>query len=77
MTAKRTMNRFHNLTGIGIEDDLTGKIYKNRQQITNLLNQLNTKSDENAEKYWNLRMLILDSKDINELQDKLYKEIAR
>ena len=73
MTAKR----FHNLTGIGIEDNLTGHIYKNRQQITNLLNQINTKSDENAEKYWNLRMLILDSKDIDELQDKLYKEIAR
>jgi hypothetical protein len=70
-------NRFHNLTGIGIEDNLTGRIYKNRQDITNLLNQINEKADQNAEQYWKLRELILDSKDLDELQDRLYKEIAR
>ena len=70
-------NRFHNLTGIGIEDNLTGRIYKNRQDITNLLNHINKKADQNAEQYWKLRELILDSKDLDELQDRLYKEIAR
>jgi hypothetical protein len=70
-------NRFHNLTGIGIEDNLTGYIYKNRQDITNLLNQINKKADQNAEQYWKLRELILDSKDIDEVKNKMYKEIVR
>ena len=70
-------NRFHHLTGIGIEDDLTGNIYNNKQDITNLLNQINKKADQNAEQYWKLRELILDSKDIDEVKNKMYKEIVR
>ena len=70
------MNRFHNLTGIGIEDELTGHIYNNKNEITKLLNQINNESDKNAELYWNLRMLILDADDINELRTRLYKEVT-
>ena len=70
------MNRFHNLTGIGIEDELTGHIYNNKNEITKLLNQINNESDKNAELYWNLRMLILDADDINELRTRIYKEVT-
>ena len=69
-------NRFHYLTGIGIEDETTGRIYNNKQEITDLLNQINTKADDNAKLYWDLRMLILDADDINELRTRIYKEIT-
>ena len=68
--------RFHNLTGIGIEDETTGRIYNNKQEITDLLNQTNERADKNAKMYWDLRMLILDAEDINELRTRIYKEIT-
>ena len=70
------MSRFHNLTGIGIEDELTGHIYNNKNEITKLLNQINNKADKNAELYWNLRMLILDADTIDELRTRIYKEVT-
>ena len=68
--------RFHYLTGIGIEDSLTGYTYNNQRDITNLLNQTNEKADKNAKMYWDLRMLILDADDINELRTRIYKEVT-
>ena len=68
--------RFHNLTGIGIEDENTGRIYNNKQEITDLLNQTNERADKNAKMYWDLRMLILDADTIDELRTRIYKEIT-
>ena len=68
--------RFHNLTGIGIEDETTGRIYNHKQDITNLLNQLNQESEDNKKLYWDLRMLILDADTIDELRTRIYKEIT-
>ena len=31
------MSRFHNLTGIGIEDELTGHIYNNKNEIMGVM----------------------------------------
>ena len=69
-------NRFHYLTGIGIEDETTGYTYTNQRDITNLLNNLNERADKNAKLYWDLRMLILDADNINELRTRIYKEIT-
>ena len=69
-------NRFHYLTGIGIQDDLTGYTYNNQRDITNLLNNLNERADKNAKLYWDLRMLILDADTIEELRTRIYKEIT-
>jgi hypothetical protein len=68
--------RFHYLTGIGIEDSLTGYTYTNQRDITNLLNQINEESENNKKQYWDLRMLILDADNINELRTRIYKEIT-
>ena len=32
--------------------------------------------EDNAKQYWDLRMLILDADDINELRTRIYKEIT-
>jgi hypothetical protein len=68
--------RFHYLTGIGIEDSLTGYTYTNQRDITNLLNQINEESENNKKQYWDLRMLILDADTIDELRTRIYKEIT-
>jgi hypothetical protein len=68
--------RFHNLTGIGIEDETTGQIYNHKQDITNLLNELNNENETNKKRYWDLRMLILDADNINELRTRIYKEVT-
>ena len=68
--------RFHYLTGIGIEDETTGYTYTNQRDITNLLNQINEQADKNAKMYWDLRMLILDADNINELRTRIYKEVT-
>lgn len=39
-----------------IVDDLTGFTYQGNQKICTLLNQLNEKSDMNAEAYYDLKM---------------------
>ena len=70
------MSRFHYLTGIGIEDSLTGYTYTNQRDITKLLNNLNERADKNAKLYWDLRMLILDADTINELRTRIYKEVT-
>ena len=62
------MNRFHLLTGIGIEDDLTGEIYNTKIAFTHLLNHMNDKADENAEKFTNIKYYI--EQKIRELEDE-------
>ena len=69
------MSRFHHITGIGIEDSLTGRIYTNKNTITNLLNELNTQKNHNAEQYWQLRDLILDNNNLDTIKEKMYREI--
>ena len=68
-------NRFHHITGIGIEDSLTGRIYTNKHTITNLLNELNTQKNHNAEQYWRLRDLILDNDNLDTIKETMYREI--
>ena len=64
-------NRFHYLTGIGIEDDQTGHIYNHKQDITNLLNHINNKKDEynniihTLKEYIYLKTLQLEDEDPN------------
>lgn len=69
------MSRFHNITGIGIEDEQTGHIYNNKQDITNLLNDLNEQANKNHEQYWRLRELILDKDNLDEIKETMYQEI--
>ncbi len=68
--------RFHNLTGIGIEDETTGRIYNNKNDITNLLNTINNENETHKKRYWDLRMLILDAHTIDELRTRIYKEVT-
>ena len=65
------MSRFHNLTGIGIEDETTGHIYNNKAEITNLLNKINDSDDRNNDilhsfkEYLMLKTLQLEEEDPN------------
>ena len=67
------IKRFRLIKHVGIEDDLTGKIYTNFREICNQLNKISEKSDKNAEKYFD----VLQQK--NAIQDKLksYQEVCR
>lgn len=78
MTENRfTGNRYHLITGMGIEDDLTGNILTTKIEYTNQLNQESQRADKNAELYWKLRDMITDADDLEGLKKKMYKELVR
>lgn len=51
------MKRFRVIQNVGIEDDLTGKIYSNYREICELLNSENDRRNEIAEELFELKLL--------------------
>lgn len=67
------IERFIVIDGVGIEDDLTGKIYTNFMELCAILNQVNRKSDKNVELYFD----VLEKKNILRDKLKLHQDVCR